>query len=293
MVAFPPLPGRHEPPQWTGHGFLVGQDRYQVLAYGATSSGWTDHLTDVHEAAAGADHFIDLASRRHAVAEAQRAHDRRDAIVLEVGVSSGYLLQDLVRAMPDAAILGADYTRGTLDRVAARLPEVPLLQFDLVECPLPDASVDTVILLNVLEHIERDDLAVGQVHRILRPGGVMIIEVPAGEGLYDSYDKALLHWRRYRMSKLVRLLRSAGFTIERRSHLGFFLYPAFWTVKKLKRAAPASDDKLDADVQQSIAFSQRTGAVASGLLTLEAALRNGIYLPFGIRCLVTGRKARQ
>src|SRR5262249_6802083 len=66
-VAFPPLPGRREPPQWTGRGFLVGQDRYQVLAYGATSSGWTDHLTDVHEAAAGADHFIDLASRRHAV----------------------------------------------------------------------------------------------------------------------------------------------------------------------------------------------------------------------------------
>lgn len=291
FVTFPPVPGSDESPRWTGRGFLVGQETRRILAYGAGPSGWTDHLTELHEEAAGTDHFIDLASRRHAVTEATQAHHRPDTTVLEVGVSSGFLLQDLIRALPQASIIGADYTRGTLENVAARLPDVPLLQFDLVQCPLPDESVDTVILLNVLEHIERHELAVQQLHRILRPGGAAIIEVPAGEGLYDSYDKALLHWRRYSMSKLVRLMQDAQFIVERRSHLGFLLYPGFWLAKKFGRAAPAREEDLDRSVQRSITWSARAGALASGLLGAEAALRRRLYLPFGIRCLVTCRKA--
>jgi len=291
FAAFPPLPGMDEAPRWTGRGFAVGQETRRILAYGAGPSGWTDHLTELHEETAGADHFIDLASRRHAVAEATRAHQRPDPTVLEVGVSSGFLLEDLQRALPQASILGADYTRGTLEKVATRLPEVPLLQFDLVECPLPDESVDTVILLNVLEHIERHDLAVCQLHRILRPGGVAVIEVPAGEGLYDSYDRALLHWRRYSMSKLVQLVQDEHFAVERRSHLGFLLYPGFWLTKKLGRAAPAKEEHLDLTVQRSIKWSAHAGAMASGLLSLEAALRRRVYLPCGIRCLITCRKA--
>jgi SAM-dependent methyltransferase len=291
FAAFPPLPGMEEAPRWTGRGFAVGQETRRILAYGAGPSGWTDHLTELHEETAGTDHFIDLASRRHAVAEARQAHQRPETTVLEVGVSSGFLLEDLQRALPQASILGADYTRGTLEKVATRLPEVPLLQFDLVECPLPDESVDTVILLNVLEHIEHHDLALRQVHRILRPRGVAIIEVPAGEGLYDSYDKALLHWRRYSMSKLERLVRDEQFAVERRSHLGFMLYPGFWLAKKLGRATPAREEHLDRTVQRSITWSARAGALASRLLNLEASLRRRVYLPFGIRCLMTCRKA--
>jgi SAM-dependent methyltransferase len=290
-IAFPPLPGMRDQPRWTGRDFLVGGETRRILAYGAAPSGWTDHLTELHEEAAGADHFVDLASRRHAVVEAKRAHGPTPQVILEVGISSGYLLQDLLREMPQASLIGSDYTQGTLEKAAVRVPFVPLLQFDLVTCPLPDSSVDTVILLNVLEHIERDDLAVRQLHRILKPGGVTIMEVPAGESLYDSYDKALLHWRRYSMSKLVRLVRDAGFTVERRSHLGCLLYPGFWLAKKLGRAAPATEQNLDASVQRSITWSARIGAAATALMAAEAALRTRMYLPFGIRCLVTCRKA--
>jgi SAM-dependent methyltransferase len=289
-IAFPPLPGRADVPRWTGDDFLIGHERARVLAYGAGPSGWTDHLTDLHEGTAGADHFIDLASRRHAIAEAARVHGPTPHVILEVGVSSGYLIEDLTRVLPHAVILGSDYTRGTLEKAATRLPHVPLLQFDLVDCPLPDASVDTVILLNVLEHIERDDLALAQVYRILRSNGAVIVEVPAGEGLFDSYDRALMHWRRYRMSGLVRLLHNAGFAVERRSHLACALYPAFWLAKQLRRAAPAPDEALEANLSRSIRWTARIGAVARALLATEARARRHVYLPFGIRCLATGRK---
>jgi len=112
--------------------------------------------------------------------------------------------------MPHAQLIGSDYVRGPLEEVARRLPDVPLLQFDLVKCPLPDASVDVVVLLNVLEHIEDDVGAVRQLARILKPGGAVVIEVPAGPHLYDVYDKVLMHYRRYRLSGLKRLLRAAG-----------------------------------------------------------------------------------
>ena len=287
---FPPPPGAATA-RWTGTAFAVGGETRRILAYGSAPSGWTDHLTDLHEATAGADHFIDVASRAHAVSEVARVASRPGAVILEVGISSGFLLNEMIARLPQATFIGADYTLGTLEKAAQRLPaHVPLLQFDLTECPLPTASVDAAVLLNVLEHIEHDTTALAQLHRILKPGGAVIIEVPAGEGLYDRYDKALLHWRRYGMSTLVRRVKDAGFQIERRSHLGFFLYPGFYAAKKFGRAQDTPAQALDASVERSISWSRRLGAVASASLALEARVRSVAYLPFGIRCLVTGRK---
>ena len=93
------------------------------------------------------------------------------------------------------------------------------------------------------------------------------------------------------MSGLVQLLRDEHFIVERRSHLGFLLYPGFWAAKKLGRAAPVKEEDLDRSVQRSITWSARARGLASGLLSIEAVLRRRLYLPFGIRCLVTCRKA--
>jgi hypothetical protein len=100
--------------------------------------------------------------------------------------------------MPQARIVGADYTLGTLQKLGQRLYDIPLLHFDLTQCPLPDQSVDVVVLLNVLEHIEDDGAAIAQVHRILRRGG------PSSRCRPDlistiSYDRGLIHFRRYDM----------------------------------------------------------------------------------------------
>src|SRR5205085_10979289 len=121
-------------------------------------------------------------------------------VILAVGCSSAFLHRDLRRELPDASIIGADYVRGPLDDLHRSMPDIPLLQFDLVQCPLPSESVDVVVLLNVLEHIENDAGAMEQVARILKPGGAAVIEVPAGPHLYDVYDKVLMHFRRYRSS---------------------------------------------------------------------------------------------
>ena len=92
--------------------------------------------------------------------------------------------------------------------------------------------MDAVVTLNVLEHIDDDERALRQIHRILKPGGLAVIEVPAGPQLYDVYDKLLMHHRRYTLCGLSRLARTVGFELLTQSHLGVFVYPAFWLVKQ-------------------------------------------------------------
>jgi SAM-dependent methyltransferase len=275
------------PPVWTGHGFELGGVRVPVMSYGVGASGWSDDLTSMHENLAGAAHPIDVASRRHAVEQLRKHLTRPDAVVLEVGCSSGYLLRDMRAAMPDAFLIGADYVRGPLVALADALPTVPILQFDLQRCPLPDASVDAVVLLNVLEHIEDDAAAVGHLYRVLRPGGVAVIEIPAGPQLYDVYDKELMHFRRYRRKGAVALFEKAGFRVDKASHLGFFVYPGFWAVKKKNRLFAPKEGGA-AVVAKEIKSS--SSPLLSTLMNLELKLGEKMSFPVGIRCLVTARK---
>jgi ubiquinone/menaquinone biosynthesis C-methylase UbiE len=272
---------------WTGNGFRVGSETVPVLAYEIGSSGWSDQLTAFHEDNAGSDHFIDRASRSHALRQVKKHARGAAPVILEVGCSSGFLLQTLRRELPHAQVIGADYVRGPLEHLAARVSDIPLLQFDLVKCPLPDESVDVVVLLNVLEHIENDIEAVRQLRRILKPGGAVVLEVPAGPHLYDVYDKVLLHFRRYKLSGLRRLLTNCGLDVVHASSLGTLLYPGFWCVKKKNRRYLDAPEEVQREiVARSIRKSGRN-RLFEAVMWVEGCLRRWLPLPFGIRCLAT------
>jgi SAM-dependent methyltransferase len=285
----PTVPGGPEP-RWTGGAFDDGARTVSVLEYGENLDGWSDDLTDLHERAAGDTHPIDRASRRDALAQL-RAHLRGPSpTILEVGCSSGYLLRDIAQAFPAATVLGADVVSGPLQRLSRDLPGTPLFRFDLQTCPLPSASVDGVVLLNVLEHIADDGAAARQVHRILKPGGVAVIEVPAGPHLFDDYDRALKHFRRYRMHDLVAMLQQAGFRIVRRSHLGFFLYAPFARSKRRNQRQPRAAGELHQHVSEE-ASRTRASRAMDVVLRIEGALGHFLPYPAGIRCLVVGERA--
>ena len=278
--------------RWDGSAFVLDGTAVRVLSYGAAPSGWTDELTQLHEDIGGSDHFIDVASRVHAVDEVVRCAKPRSSKVLEVGCSSGFLLRELLRRLPGNTIVGSDYTQGTLRALAPQVPGVPLLQFDLAACPLPDAVVDIAVLLNVLEHIEDHAAAVSHLFRIVRPGGAVIIEVPAGPALYDVYDRVLMHHRRYAMRSLVSLIEEAGFIVERRSHLGFFLFLPFYLAKRLNQFRYPLDSRLNEQriVTQMIASTRESSRLMNLVMRVEQMLRPYLYYPVGIRCLVTCRK---
>ena len=288
---WPRPPGVSSAPVWQAGQFrLDGQGR-RVLCYDAADSHWSAELTELHEAEAGSRHPIDVLSRRAAVRSlTHHLPPGGHPLVLDVGCSSGFVINEIRAALPEAAVVGSDYLLPPLEKLAARLPGVPLLQFDLRRCPLPDACVDAVTSLNVLEHIDDDAQALREIARILRPGGVAHVEVPAGPGCYDFYDKLLMHHRRYRLRDLLAKACAAGLRVERATHLGCLIYPSFWFVKKRRRRLAHLSA---AEKQELVASSIRdTGhsAPLSLVLRLEMALGRFVDFPFGIRCVAVLRK---
>jgi SAM-dependent methyltransferase len=287
----PPLAPGAPVPQWTGHGFRLGDADTSVLEYGSDLRGWNDELTALHESAAGAGHPIDCASRDDALAQLREHVTGERPVLLEIGCSSGFMLRRLREAWPETQLLGADVVRQPLFDLARALPDVPLLRFDLVRCPLPDACLDAVVLLNVLEHIEDDAAAMRQVARILRPGGIAVIEVPAGPELYDAQDEALHHYRRYTADQLERLSRGAGLATVRRSHLGFFVYPAFRAAKRRsQRVATGNSGGAMAALEANIGTTSKSRLLGGALRLEQWLARHRVNYPTGIRCLLTARK---
>jgi SAM-dependent methyltransferase len=287
---WPPLEEGSEAPVWSGSRFQCGAAVLRVLPYGDADSNWSESLTDLHEDAAGTDHPIDAASRRLAVESMLRLKGRPGLAVLDAGCSSGSALADLGRALPGAGLIGADYLRGPLENLARRAPGLPLLQFDLRKCPLPDASVDGVVCLNVLEHIDDDAAALRHLHRILKPGGIAHIEVPAGPGLYDIYDEVLMHHRRYRLRDIGRMARGCGFTVLRSTHIGFLANPAFWCAKKLHRRRLSLPDAEKRRIVAGRIRSTRRSLLLSAAFRAEILLGRVVPYPVGIRCvLVLGK----
>jgi ubiquinone/menaquinone biosynthesis C-methylase UbiE len=284
---WPVPPGFSQSPVWTGGGFRIGDLVVPVLAYETGASGWSDSLTSFHEQHAGPDHFIDRASRQHALEQLDRHLRVASPVILEIGCSSGFMLRSVREHLPNAFLIGSDYVRGPLEKLAAEMTDLPLLQFDLVHCPLPDNCVDAVILLNVLEHIQDDVTAARQIHRILKPGGVAVIEVPAGPRLYDVYDKLLLHCRRYSLKDLKRLVEGAGFLTVDQSHLGCFMYPGFWAVKQRNKRFLSRQGAEPGHVVARNIHETGASRVLGAVMRWELTLGRWISYPFGIRCLLT------
>jgi SAM-dependent methyltransferase len=106
--------------------------------------------------------------------------------------------------------------RSELERLFSDNPKVRVEKFDLT-AKAPDAFVanpfDSVVCLNVLEHIEDDLFALAQMHDSLATGGKLALLVPAHRFLYGEFDSAIGHFRRYERPELAGKLEKAGFIV--------------------------------------------------------------------------------
>ncbi len=101
---------------------------------------------------------------------------------------------------------------------------------------LAPSGADSCVALNVLEHIADDRLALEEMAALVRPGGRVILLVPAFPALYGATDQALGHFRRYRRSGLVALAGHAGLQVERLQHINCLGFVAWWVNARLGRA---------------------------------------------------------
>jgi glycosyltransferase involved in cell wall biosynthesis len=137
--------------------------------------------------------------------------------VFEAGFGSGNVSRHLLGKELLTLVDIDDYYIRMIDRRWGHLENVQIIKGDLEDSALYeklDSPYDTVVSINVLEHLAHPELALQGFHEVLSPGGTAIILLPAHQWLYSSADRALGHHRRYEARELRALLISAGFEVE-------------------------------------------------------------------------------
>lgn len=136
-------------------------------------------------------------------------------------------------------------------------------------------NFDSVVYVNVLEHVENDLKELNQVHSTLKKGGTVCIFVPALPFLYSDHDKNIGHFRRYTKKKLKKLLEETGFKIEKIKYMDILGIITWMVVFKILKKEPGSGN---------ISFYDRF------ITPILRLLENLISPPIGKSLIAVGRK---
>lgn len=151
--------------------------------------------------------------RRHEVVY-QRLLDRCSGrTVLEAGSGEGYgadMIADVAHH-----VIGLDYDTTAVEHVRSRYPRIDMRQGNLADLPLPDASVDTVVNFQVIEHLWDQAQFLTECHRVLTPGGELLVSTPNRITFSPGRDTPLnpFHTRELNAAELTELLVEAGFEV--------------------------------------------------------------------------------
>ena len=157
--------------------------------------------------------------------------------VLEIGAGTGNLTLQLI---PRKLYYASDINPHYLTYLKNLIPDHPYLRVGYTDgekhdsYPL-DEKFDTVICLNVVEHLENDFGALRNIRDALEENGRAIVLVPCGPGLYGTLDKVLGHYRRYSKAQFTELAARAGFHLEALLSFNRFGSPAWWLNGRLLR----------------------------------------------------------
>jgi SAM-dependent methyltransferase len=203
--------------------------------------------------------------------------------VLDFGCGTGAFLPFLQRYGSVSAVDGDEaavafcHQRGHAE-VRHVAPGEPL--------PFADASLDLVTALDVVEHIADDVAALRELRRVLRPGGLLLVAVPAFMFLWGDQDEISHHFRRYTAASLRRSLQGAGFAVEHSSYFNTWLFAPIAALRVARRAIRRpSAQHTDFDIGPAW-----LNGVLSRLLASEAGAVSRARLPFGVSLLAVARR---
>jgi SAM-dependent methyltransferase len=213
--------------------------------------------------------------------------------VLEVGCGTGNVLQALEKACSRGVVVGMDLFAEGL-AFARKRTSCALVQGD-VEQPGFGVPFDVVGAFDVVEHLPDDLRILRSFHAMLRPGGMLLLTVPAYRSLWSYFDEASHHCRRYEPRDLRQKLDQAGFEVEFLSPFMASVYPLMLLVRRISSLrrqgkTPSAESDLSLTLQEL-----RIVPVLNGLLTFvlrqEARLIQARrVLPFGSSLIAAARR---
>ncbi|MDW8009071.1 MAG: methyltransferase domain-containing protein [Chloroflexota bacterium] len=203
--------------------------------------------------------------------------------LLDVGCGTGGNLALLARYA--GQVVGLDVSPTALELCRRRGPW-PLLLGSADALPFADGSFDALATFDVLCQLppSADEAALAEFHRVLRPGGALLVRVPAYQWLWSDHDRVLRTHHRYGAGELGRKLGRAGFEVLRLTYANTLLFPVA-AVRRLLQRAGIGGGKSDL-----MPVPGPVNRACLALMTLEATLVRSASLPFGLSVVALARR---
>ena len=226
------------------------------------------------------------ALRLHVAAAIQPAAP--DFSVLDAGCGTGGMLHVVRQKFHAADLTGVDQSTHALELTAARKTGAKLISSSVHALPFPENSFDVVLSLDVLSQAGVDDsLTVREAHRVLRPGGRLILNVAALEFLKGAHDCAVEAGRRYTRQQIRVLLEGAHFHVERLSYWNATFTPPIALARWLSRGRSQTNEPPRSDFRALPPF---LNSIFRRVAALELNASRHVSLPFGTSLFAVARK---
>jgi SAM-dependent methyltransferase len=202
--------------------------------------------------------------------------------ILDAGCGSGRNMVDLAR---HGEVTGVELSDASAQLARARGVGA-VVEGSVMDMPFPSSSFDLAVCLDVIEHLEDDRGALRELRRVLRPGGALLLTVPAYQWLWSGHDEINHHHRRYNRATLQRAAQDAGWECARATHFNSLLLPVAIALRALDRLhTSATESSLDLWVPPA-----PLNWLLQQPLDLEAALiGRGGQIPAGLSLLAVLR----
>lgn len=208
--------------------------------------------------------------------------DVRD--LLDAGCGTGGTLKAIARAFPGAGLHGLDISPRACEFTRSKTGAI-VTQGSVDALPHADRSFDVLVSCDVLGYPIDVDAAVAGFYRVLRPGGLCVINLAAYPWMFSYHDRAVGQVRRFSRSGGLALLRRHGFQPIFASYWNTLLFPLMVLRRKVLPAPPASD---------VTPFNPLMNGVFKACVSLEAGLMDrGFRMPFGGSVLLIASRPPQ